>query len=153
MQCPECQFENREEAEFCSECGHKFELSCPDCGNSIKAISKFCDGCGCKLDPPIEILNYVSETKTPPLQPAVDIEPNDVAPIDGERKHVSVLFSDLTGYTAMSEKLDPEEIKEITSRIFEKVSKIVANYDGFIEKYVGDAVMAIFGVPQGLCIC
>jgi len=148
MQCPECQFENREEAEFCSECGHKFELSCPECGNSIKAISKFCDGCGCKLDPPIDTLNYVSETKTPPLQPAVDIELNDVAPIDGERKHVTVFFSDLTGYTAMSERLDPEEVKEITSRIFEKISKIVANYDGFIEKYVGDAVMAIFGVPQ-----
>jgi class 3 adenylate cyclase len=58
------------------------------------------------------------------------------------------LFSDLTGYTAMSEKLDPEEVKEITSRIFDEISKIVANYDGFIEKYAGDAVMAIFGVPQ-----
>ena len=48
----------------------------------------------------------------------------------------------------MSEKLDPEEVKEITSRIFGEISKIVANYDGFIEKYAGDAVMAIFGVPQ-----
>ncbi len=67
---------------------------------------------------------------------------------EGERKHVTVLFSDLTGYTAMSEKLDPEEVKEITSRIFGEVSKIVAKYDGFIEKYAGDAVMAIFGVPQ-----
>ncbi|PLX49078.1 MAG: hypothetical protein C0611_10435 [Desulfobacteraceae bacterium] len=51
---------------------------------------------------------------------------------DGERKHVTVLFSDLTGYTAMSEKLDPEEVKEITSRIFGEVSNIVAKYDGFI---------------------
>ncbi|MEN8244875.1 MAG: adenylate/guanylate cyclase domain-containing protein, partial [Thermodesulfobacteriota bacterium] len=66
----------------------------------------------------------------------------------GERKHVTVLFSDLTGYTAMSEKLDPEETKDITSQIFGEISKIVASYDGFIEKYVGDAVMAIFGVPQ-----
>ena len=48
----------------------------------------------------------------------------------------------------MSEKLDPEDVKEITSRIFGEISKIVANYDGFIEKYAGDAVMAIFGVPQ-----
>ena len=148
MQCPQCQFENREEAQFCSECGHKFELSCPKCGNSIRASSKFCDGCGCKLEPPLEALDNVSETESPPLQPAVDIKPNDVSPIDGERKHVTVLFSDLTGYTAMSEKLDPEEVKEITSRIFGEISKIVANYDGFIEKYAGDAVMAIFGVPQ-----
>ena len=48
----------------------------------------------------------------------------------------------------MSEKLDPEEVKEITSRIFGEISKIVAKYDGFIEKYAGDAVMAIFGVPK-----
>ena len=148
MKCPDCQFVNREGAKFCSECGHKFELSCPECGNSIRASSKFCDGCGCKLEPPLETLDNVSETESLPLQPAVDIKPNDVAPIVGERKHVTVLFSDLTGYTAMSEKLDPEEVKEITSRIFGEISKIVANYDGFIEKYVGDAVMAIFGIPQ-----
>jgi class 3 adenylate cyclase len=148
MQCPQCQFENREEAQFCSECGHKFELSCPECGNSIRANSKFCDGCGCKLEAPLETFDTVSDTESSPHQPAVDIKPNDSAPIDGERKHVTVLFSDLTGYTAMSEKLDPEEVKEITSRIFGEVSKIVAKYDGFIEKYAGDAVMAIFGVPQ-----
>lgn len=148
MKCPDCQFVNREGAKFCSECGHKFELSCPECGNSLRASSKFCDGCGCKLEPPLETLDNVSETESLPLQPAVDIKPNDVAPIVSERKHVTVLFSDLTGYTAMSEKLDPEEVKEITSRIFGEISKIVANYDGFIEKYAGDAVMAIFGVPQ-----
>ncbi|MBW2608050.1 MAG: AAA family ATPase [Deltaproteobacteria bacterium] len=148
MKCPDCQFVNREGAKFCSECGHKFELSCPECGNSIRANSKFCDGCGCKLESPLETLDNVSETESLPLQPAVDIKPNDVAPIVGERKHVTVLFSDLTGYTAMSEKLDPEEVKEITSRIFGEISKIVANYDGFIEKYVGDAVMAIFGIPK-----
>ena len=68
--------------------------------------------------------------------------------IEGERKQVTVLFSDLTGYTAMSEKLDPEEVKEITRRIFSEISKIVAKYDGFIEKYAGDAVMALFGVPE-----
>ncbi len=148
MQCPQCQFENREEAQFCSECGHKFELSCPECGNSTRTSSKFCDGCGCKLEAPLETLENISETESPPPQLAVDIQPNDVAPMDGERKHVTVLFSDLTGYTAMSEKLDPEEVKEITTRILGEISKIVANYDGFIEKYAGDAVMAIFGVPQ-----
>lgn len=148
MKCPDCQFVNREGAKFCSECGHKFELSCPECGNSIRASSKFCDGCGCKLEPPLETLDNVSETESLPLQPAVDIKPNDVAPIVSERKHVTVLFSDLTGYTAMSEKLDPEEVKEITSRIFGQISKIVANYDGFIEKYAGDAVMALFGATS-----
>jgi class 3 adenylate cyclase len=58
---------------------------------------------------------------------------------------VTVLFSDLTGYTAMSERLDPEEVKEITTHIFSEISKIVGKYEGFIEKYAGDAVMALFG--------
>jgi class 3 adenylate cyclase len=72
----------------------------------------------------------------------------DTLSATGERKHVTVLFSDLSGYTTMSEKLDPEEVKEITSRVFGEISKIVAKYDGFIEKYAGDAVLAIFGVPK-----
>jgi predicted ATPase/class 3 adenylate cyclase len=67
---------------------------------------------------------------------------------DRERKHVTVMFSDLSGYTALNEKLDPEEVKEIMDRIFGKISQVVVKYEGFIEKFVGDAVMAIFGVPK-----
>jgi len=148
MKCPECQFENREGAKFCSECGLKFDLTCPKCGTSVRANSKFCDECGCTLEPPLETFDYDIETESPSLHPASKIEARAVTPIDGERKHVTVLFSDLTGYTAMSEKLDPEEVKEFTSRIFGEISKIVGKYDGFIEKYAGDAVMALFGVPM-----
>jgi class 3 adenylate cyclase len=67
---------------------------------------------------------------------------------EGERKHVTVLFSDLSGYTAMSEKLDPEEVKEIMSRIFGEIAQVVAKYEGFVEKFFADAVMALFGVPK-----
>jgi class 3 adenylate cyclase/tetratricopeptide (TPR) repeat protein len=148
MKCPECQFDNREEAKFCSECGFKFVLSCPDCGNSIRASSKFCDECGCALEPPLETFDDVSEIEGLPIQPAAKINTEDVAPIVGERKHVTVFFSDLTGYTAMSEKLDPEEVKEITTQIFDGISKIVSKYEGFIEKFAGDAVMALFGAKE-----
>ena len=61
---------------------------------------------------------------------------------------MTILFSDLSGYTAMSEKPDPEDVKEITSRIFAQISNIIAKYEGFVEKFVGDAVMAIFGMPK-----
>jgi len=148
MQCPKCQFENREEAQFCSECGYKFELSCPECGNPIRASSKFCDRCGYKLEPPLDTFDNVSEIESPPIQSAFDVKYGDVAPIAGERKHVTVLFSDLIGYTAMSERLDPEDVKDITTHIFEEISKIVAKYDGFIEKFAGDAVMALFGATE-----
>ena len=148
MQCPECQFENREGAKFCNKCGHKFDLTCPECGQIDPPESKFCSECGCNLESAKEASNAISDTESL-TQPLIPEKPNrEIAPNVGERKHVTVLFSDLTGYTAMSEKLDPEEVKEITSRIFGEISKVIAKYDGFVEKYAGDAVMAIFGVPQ-----
>jgi class 3 adenylate cyclase/tetratricopeptide (TPR) repeat protein len=145
MRCPQCQFENREGAKFCKKCGNKFELLCPSCGHPYQADSIFCDECGCNFNPAPGTSNDISETAGQPFSPSIDKPDNDVSPVAGERKHVTVLFSDLTGYTAMSEKLDPEEVKEITSRIFGEISKVVAKYDGFVEKYAGDAVMALFG--------
>ena len=119
MQCPKCQFENREGAKFCKECGTNLELACSSCGTVYDIGSKFCDECGYSLARKTQIDQPESTTK-------------------GERKHVAVLFSDLSGYTAMSESLDPEEVKEITGRIFSEISKIANKYDGFIEKYAGD---------------
>ncbi len=66
----------------------------------------------------------------------------------GERKQVTVLFSDLSGYTSMSERLDPEEVKDIMTRIFGGTAQIVAKYEGHIDKFIGDAVMILFGVPD-----
>ncbi len=149
MQCPKCQFENREGVDFCEECGAKLELECPNCEAKIPLGRKFCGKCGYALrestEPPSlkENKDDTQISKSPPEKTV----PAEIA-VEGERKYVTVLFSDLTGYTEMSEKLDPEEVKDITSRIFGEISKIVANYDGFVEKYAGDAVMAIFGVPQ-----
>ena len=131
MKCPNCQFDNRKGAKFCKECGTNLELACSGCGTVYEMGSNFCDECG---------LSLVQESQ---------IEKSDPAS-EGERKHVTVLFSDLTGYTAMSEKLDPEDVKEITGRIYNKVSRIVSKYDGFIEKYTGDAVMALLGVTRNL---
>ncbi len=129
MNCPICQLENRQGARFCKECGTNLELTCSGCGAACELGSKFCDACGYSLAQ--EPQGYKSD-------------PNR----DGERKYVTVLFSDLSGYTAMSEKLDPEDVKEITAKIYRDVSRVVGKYDGFIEKYAGDAVMALFGANQ-----
>jgi class 3 adenylate cyclase/tetratricopeptide (TPR) repeat protein len=133
MQCPECQSDNPADARFCNKCGSKLEIACPQCSKVNPPDSNFCNGCGHSLVPeekPIE--------KPEPATPTGG----------GERKHVTVLFSDLSGYTAMSEKLDPEEIKDIMTRVFGRIKEVIAKYDGFIEKFAGDAVMAIFGVPR-----
>jgi class 3 adenylate cyclase/tetratricopeptide (TPR) repeat protein len=148
MKCPKCQFENPEGSKFCGGCGQNFDLTCPECGANNPAENKFCNECGSDLKPVKEVSNQITETINPPVSPSIETIGTDTPSTTGERKHVTVLFSDLTGYTAMSEKLDPEEVKEITSRIFGEISMIVGKYDGFIEKYAGDAVMAIFGVPK-----
>ena len=129
MECPNCQFENPKEMKFCGECGANLERICPQCRFSNLPQFKFCGQCGQKL--------YGGKVK------------NRILPgLESERKHVTALFSDLCDYTELSEKLDPEEVKEITRRIFGDISNIVAKYDGFIEKYAGDAVLALFGVPR-----
>jgi class 3 adenylate cyclase/tetratricopeptide (TPR) repeat protein len=148
MQCPECQSDNPAGMKFCGECGSALQLICGQCNFANPSGFKFCGECGGKLGSLCEVADPAEENKGAPQQPSEKDDLNHAALTAGERKHVTVLFSDLTGYTAMSEKLDPEDVKEITSRVFGKIAKIVASYDGFIEKYAGDAVMAIFGVPQ-----
>jgi class 3 adenylate cyclase/tetratricopeptide (TPR) repeat protein len=136
MECPECRFRNPEESKFCGGCGQKFNLTCPECEANNSAENKFCNECGSDLKPVKEVSDQITESLSPPASPT------------GERKHVTVLFSDLSGYTALSEKLDPEEVKELMNRIFGRITRVVHNYSGFIEKFAGDAVMAIFGVPR-----
>ncbi|MFB0533297.1 MAG: AAA family ATPase [Desulfatiglandales bacterium] len=130
MKCPKCQTENPEADKFCHECGAKLLLTCPQCGAEVLAGDKFCRKCGQRLKELTETQKKAPET-------------------EGERKYITVLFSDLSGYTAMSERLDPEEVKEIMSRIFGEIAQVVTKYEGFIEKFIGDAVVALFGVPKG----
>jgi class 3 adenylate cyclase/tetratricopeptide (TPR) repeat protein len=129
MQCPKCQFENRESIIFCEECGAKLELECPSCNEKIPIGIKFCGECGHQL-----IEEKIIKKKSPA--------------IDSERKNVTVLFSDMSGYTSITERLDPEEVKDLMSRIFGEIAQVIAKYEGFIERFIGDAVMAIFGVPK-----
>jgi predicted ATPase/class 3 adenylate cyclase len=129
MKCPKCQFENREIAKFCLKCGEKLEIICPQCGLELPFHAQFCDECGQNLK-------------------EVPGKEKRLEDTEGERKHVTVMFSDLSGYTAMSEKLDPEEVKDIMNRIFGEIAQAVAKYEGFIEKFIGDAVVAFFGVPK-----
>jgi len=148
MKCSKCQFENPEGMKFCGECGARLEEICPGCGFSNPPHFKFCGECGLNLRQSIKVSpeNPVGQ-KRPSLDIASEI-PAVPGTIEGERKYVTALFSDMSGYTAMSERLDPEEVKEITSRVFGEISQIVKKYDGFIEKFIGDAVMALFGVPK-----
>lgn len=126
MKCIKCNFENRTEADYCEECGAKLEIQCPECGTLIPLGRKYCGKCGSTL---------VATAKSSPPE------------FDSERKHVTVLFTDLSGYTTIAERLDPEKVKAITEAIFKTVSKIIYRYEGYIERVIGDEVMALFGYP------
>jgi len=142
MKCTKCQFENPEGIKFCGECGAKLENICPQCSFSNPPEFNFCGECGHDLTVPSEQL-----PKVLPLEEKAYIETLEPV-LQGERKHVTVLFSDLCGYTAMSERLDPEEVKGIMNRIFGEIAQVVNKYEGCIDKFIGDAVMALFGVPK-----
>ncbi len=130
MKCSECQTDNPEKKKFCYECGARLSLLCPQCGAEIFPRDKFCSECGQKLDE------------------AKEERDKSTAEVEEERKQVTVLFSDVSGYTAMTERFDPEDIKEIMSRIFGEIVQIIYKYEGFIERIIGDAVMAVFGLPR-----
>jgi class 3 adenylate cyclase len=130
MKCPKCHFDNREEALFCEKCDAKLRLACPRCACEIPIGRRFCGECG----QPLLHSSWTVEGITPT--------------IIGERKQITVMFSDLSGYTSMTEKLDPEEVKEIMGQIFEEITQIVKKYDGFIGRFLGDAAMVLFGIPS-----
>ena len=126
MKCPKCKYENPEGTKFCGECGTKLERICPSCNLPNPPQFKFCGECGYNLIPAKEISEEKPGTESLRARPSTTKSYIDVVPIKGERKHVTVLFSDLTGYTVMSERLDPEEVKDITIQIFDEISKIIS---------------------------
>ena len=148
MKCPKCQFENREGAEFCSECGYKFELICPKCKTTIRVRSRFCDACGYDLskiqDAPL--IDYSNPQSYTPKFLADKIFTTRSS-IEGERKLVTVLFADVTNFTSITEKLDPEEVHQIMDSCFKILMDEIHRYEGTINQFTGDGVMALFGAP------
>jgi class 3 adenylate cyclase/tetratricopeptide (TPR) repeat protein len=124
--CSNCGAENPLGQKFCGECGTALVAACPSCGATNPPGQRFCGECGTQLD--------VSAT---PTAPAVAVE----------RRLVSVLFADLVGFTPLSEDRDAEEVRELLSRYFELAAGIVGRYGGQVEKFIGDAVMAVWGTP------
>ena len=148
MKCPKCQFDNREGAKFCKECGSKVELQCPSCGFQYQLGCKFCDECGhdlraSKEAPPIDLDQ--PQSYTPKF--LADKILTSRSSIEGERKLVTVLFADVANYTSMSEKLDPEEVHQIMDGCFKILMEEIHRYEGTINQFTGDGVMALFGAP------
>jgi class 3 adenylate cyclase/tetratricopeptide (TPR) repeat protein len=124
MRCTRCQAANSPGARFCSGCGMPLGKACLQCGAALLDSHRFCPACG----------------SAAPEAPGTAAE-------DGERRHATVMFSDLSGYTALNEALDPEEVEAVMGRIKADATAIVERHGGTVNQFVGDEIMALFGVP------
>jgi len=148
MKCPKCQTENREEARFCDGCGVQLSGKCSNCGTELRPTARFCDCCGNDLKevtatPSIDYSQPQSYTPKFLAEKIFDTRSS----IAGERKLVTVLFADVANYTSISEKLDPEEVHQIMDGCFKILMDEIHRYEGTIDKFTGDGVMALFGAP------
>ena len=149
MKCPKCQFENREEAKFCKKCGNKLELICPSCTHPYQPDSIFCDECGHDLREakPAAPIDYSEPQSYTPKFLAEKILTTRSS-IEGERKLVTVLFADVANYTALADKLDPEEVHQIMDGAFKILMDEIHRFEGTINQFTGDGIMALFGAPM-----
>jgi len=140
MHCANCAHENPPSARFCAACGTKLALHCPGCNAAVLAGQLFCTSCGQALGVPV--LAAAAEIfRTPP-------ESASTTPTDaGERRHATVMFSDLSGYTALNESVDPEEVEAIMGRVKHEATTVIEAHGGTVNQFVGDEIMALFGVP------
>ncbi len=152
MTCPACQFENPPAMRFCGQCGTALAPRCPQCGAEVPAGFRFCGQCGAGLQP-----SAAAKPAAAPAGPSrrPSYTPKHLAEkilkarstLEGERRQVTVLFADLAGFTTLAEQRDPEEVHQIIDRCFELITAEVHRFEGTINQYTGDGVMALFGAP------
>jgi len=143
MDCPSCGQRNREGARFCAECAAPLveTVTCPSCGATNPPAAKHCDSCGHALAGAEPIA-----APQPPEHLAEKIRAGRAA-LEGERKQVTVLFADVIGSMELAEQSDPEEWRRIMDRYFSILCEGVHRFEGTVDKFTGDGVMAIFGAP------
>jgi class 3 adenylate cyclase len=148
LNCPKCQFENPEGMKFCGECGSKLELVCAGCEARILVGKKFWRECGHDLKTRKEPtpINYVQPQSYTPKHLAEKIITTRAA-IVGERNPLTVMFADVANFTSLSERLDPEEVHQIMDGRFKILTEEIHRYEGNINQFTGDGVMALFGAP------
>ena len=135
MHCTNCGTKNRDGRKFCAECGFSLASKCVQCGASNEAREKFCGDCGASL----EVVATPSDH-----QPTS----HTAAPIDGERRHLTVLFCDLVESTAIASGLDPEEWRDIAAKYQVAAAEAAQRLRGHVAKYLGDGLLVFFGYPR-----
>jgi len=147
MICPNCGSANEPGRKFCGECATRLVAVCPNCGSTASPTARFCGECGTSLGATAGSAAGQPATSVGGAQTAqVSAHGLAHAPV-AERRIVSILFADLVGFTTLAEGRDPEETRELLTRYFDLARDVVERYGGAIEKFIGDAVMAVWGAP------
>jgi len=139
--CASCGAENELGRKFCLTCGQRLAVACDRCGTANTPGARYCGECGQALNAAQNSTPSASTTGV-----ATGAGPDTGAPTT-ERRLVSVLFADLVGFTTISEASDAEDVRELLGHYFDTCREIVGRYGGSVEKFIGDAVMAVWGTP------
>jgi class 3 adenylate cyclase/tetratricopeptide (TPR) repeat protein len=130
MECPQCHSGNRDSRRFCAKCGTPLAAMCPECGFVNEPHEDFCGGCGKAL----------TGDKVPISSRRELLEP--------ERRQLTVMFCDLEDSTALSHQLDPEDLREVIRSYQKCANQVIARYEGFVARYMGDGMLVYFGYPR-----
>ncbi|MBM3261822.1 MAG: zinc ribbon domain-containing protein [candidate division Zixibacteria bacterium] len=149
MTCPECRHDNREGVRYCTRCGTSLFLLCPRCHAGVVADDLYCGECGVRL--PVATSRPILSENRPTRPETVSTPPDGNgaarAPMESARKHVTVLFADISCFTALREKLDPEQVTDLMNGCLSRLADVVRKYEGHVDKFIGDCIMALFGAP------
>jgi class 3 adenylate cyclase/tetratricopeptide (TPR) repeat protein len=146
--CSNCGTTNESGHKFCKECGTQLAVTCAVCGTANTPDAKFCGQCGSPLaGRAAPVAGAQAAGPATAGQSAAPAGATILAAPVAERRLVSVLFADLVGFTTLAEGRDPEETRELLSSYFELAREVIGRHGGTIEKFIGDAVMAVWGAP------
>jgi class 3 adenylate cyclase len=121
MTCPSCGYENAPGSRFCSQCGARLTAVCGHCSAELPSEARFCPKCGRQV---------ASQPET------------------AERKLVTALFADVASSTAIGDQMDVERVRSLLNAYFSAMSATIDSWGGTVEKFIGDAILAYFGVPR-----
>lgn len=155
MECSGCGFLLESGFAFCPKCGLRQPISCASCGYLCAPDFQFCPKCGASVGPAAKGAEKIAPVPEQPAPASARPSPPRSQGEDGpqhpsaeaDRRTVTVLFADLCGFTAFSEKLDPEIMRALQNQLFRELSASVQNFGGFVDKFIGDAMLALFGAP------
>ncbi|MBI6546785.1 MAG: zinc ribbon domain-containing protein, partial [Cyanobacteria bacterium NC_groundwater_1444_Ag_S-0.65um_54_12] len=142
MNCSICHTPTTKGQKFCTACGQALTITCPACGTAVTATARYCVSCGTCL---VAEAGAKGDGKLLTIQTAPSLV-SPTVPL-GDRRFVTVLFADVSGFTTMSEKLDPEQVTEVINAFFKVLTEPIYQFGGIVDKYIGDAIMALFGAP------